>query len=102
MVGPVSSESEVILEILFRYYGGWAAPSIYFLGFAGVVKFGNICIGGLSGIHNEPHLHCKFTALVEHEEGGRVTKFFALDKCLPGHKFLQDLMRFNMMKNGWQ
>ncbi|XP_052881463.1 lariat debranching enzyme-like isoform X2 [Gossypium arboreum] len=48
------------------------------------------------------HLHCKFTALVEHEEGGRVTKFFALDKWLPGHKFLQDLMRFNMMKNGWQ
>uniref|UniRef100_A0ACD5WB86 Uncharacterized protein n=1 Tax=Avena sativa TaxID=4498 RepID=A0ACD5WB86_AVESA len=33
------------------YYGGWAAPNIYFLGFAGVVKFGNIRIGGLSGIH---------------------------------------------------
>ncbi|TYI24658.1 hypothetical protein ES332_A06G250200v1 [Gossypium tomentosum] len=35
------------------------------------------------------HLHCKFTALVEHEEGGRVTKFLALNKCLPGRKFLQ-------------
>ncbi|KAK8319903.1 hypothetical protein V6Z12_A13G275700 [Gossypium hirsutum] len=35
------------------------------------------------------HLHCKFTALVEHEEGGRVAKFVALDKCLPGRKFLQ-------------
>ncbi|TYJ03034.1 hypothetical protein E1A91_A12G000200v1 [Gossypium mustelinum] len=35
------------------------------------------------------HLHCKFTALVEHEEGGQVTKFLALDKCLPGLKFLQ-------------
>ncbi|TYI20922.1 hypothetical protein ES332_A07G271100v1 [Gossypium tomentosum] len=32
------------------------------------------------------YLHCKFTALVEHEEGGRVTKFLALDKCLPGRK----------------
>ncbi|PPD73871.1 hypothetical protein GOBAR_DD29212 [Gossypium barbadense] len=32
------------------YYGGWALPNIYFLGFAGVVKFGNIHIGGLSGI----------------------------------------------------
>ncbi|XP_022731288.1 lariat debranching enzyme isoform X4 [Durio zibethinus] len=166
------------------YYGGWAAPNIYFLGFSGVVKFGNIRIGGLSGIYNarhyhlghferppyndstirsvyhvreydvhklmqveEPidiflshdwplgitdygnwkelvrhkkhfkdeiqqgtlgskaaaqlleklkpsywfsaHLHCKFTALVQHEEGGPMTKFLALDKCLPGRKFLQ-------------
>ncbi|XP_052874274.1 lariat debranching enzyme-like isoform X4 [Gossypium arboreum] len=40
-------------------------------------------------IYYSAHLHCKFTALVEHEEGGRVTKFLALDKCLPGLKFLQ-------------
>ncbi|KAM5578731.1 lariat debranching enzyme [Rosa sericea] len=33
------------------YYGGWAAPNIYFLGFAGVVKFGHLRIGGLSGIY---------------------------------------------------
>ncbi|PIA55116.1 hypothetical protein AQUCO_00800093v1 [Aquilegia coerulea] len=166
------------------YYGGWAAPNIYFLGFAGVIKFGNIRIGGLSGIYNarhyhlghyerppynerdirsvyhvreydvcklkqvkEPidifishdwpvgitdygnwrelvrfkpyfeqeiqsktlgskaaeellnklkppywfsaHLHCKFAAAVQHGEGGPVTKFLALDKCLPGRKFLQ-------------
>ncbi|KAG4206204.1 hypothetical protein ERO13_A03G000005v2 [Gossypium hirsutum] len=137
------------------YYGGLAAPNIYFLGYAVVVKFGNIRIGGLSGIYNarnyclgwdtmkghlimtilsaslimgtgnnlfaakkhfkgeiqqgtlgskpaaqlleklrplywfSAHLHCKFTALVEHEDGGRVTKFLALDKCLPGRKFLQ-------------
>ncbi|PPS13224.1 hypothetical protein GOBAR_AA07426 [Gossypium barbadense] len=51
MAGPASSESEVILKILFGYYGGWTAPNIYFLGFAGVVKFGNIRIGGLSGIY---------------------------------------------------
>ncbi|KAG8062419.1 hypothetical protein GUJ93_ZPchr0003g16446 [Zizania palustris] len=37
------------------YYGGWAAPNIYFLGLAGVVKFGNIRIGGLSGIHKQQH-----------------------------------------------
>ncbi|KAL0016577.1 hypothetical protein SO802_003646 [Lithocarpus litseifolius] len=168
------------------YHGGWAAPNIYFLGFAGVVKFGNIRIGGLSGIYNqrhyhlghyerppynehtirsvyhvreydvhqllqveEPidiflshdwpvcitdygnseelirrkpyfkkeieertlgsvaaaqlleklkppywfsaHLHCKFSALVQHGEGGLVTKFLALDKCLPGRPFLQIL-----------
>ncbi|KAL6134303.1 hypothetical protein ACLB2K_066535 [Fragaria x ananassa] len=32
------------------YNGGWAAPNTYFKGFAGVVKFGNLSIGGLSGI----------------------------------------------------
>ncbi|KAJ4707738.1 Lariat debranching enzyme [Melia azedarach] len=166
------------------YYGGWAAPNIYFLGFAGVIKFGNIRIAGLSGIYNarhyhlghyerppynestirsiyhireydvhklmhveepidiflshdwprgitdygnwkelvrhkqyfekeiqdgtlgsEPatqlleklkpsywfsaHLHCKFAAVVQHGEDGSLTKFLALDKCLPGRKFLQ-------------
>ncbi|TYJ44671.1 hypothetical protein E1A91_A02G000200v1 [Gossypium mustelinum] len=39
------------------YYGGWAAPNIYFLGFAGFVKFGKIRIGGLSGIYNA-HNYC--------------------------------------------
>ncbi|XP_077215417.1 lariat debranching enzyme-like isoform X2 [Tasmannia lanceolata] len=168
------------------YYGGWAAPNIYFLGFAGVIKFGNIRIGGLSGIYNayhynlghyerppynesdirsiyhvreydvykllqveEPidifishdwpraitdygnwkdlvrrksffekeiqegtlgskaaeelldklkppywfsaHLHCKFPAIVQHGEGGPITEFLALDKCLPGRQFLQIL-----------
>ncbi|AEE85955.1 Lariat debranching enzyme [Arabidopsis thaliana] len=166
------------------YYGGWAATNIYFLGFAGVVKFGNVRIGGLSGIYNErhyrsghferppynestirsvyhvrdydvqklmqleepldiflshdwpvgitdygdseslmrqkpyfrqeieektlgskpaallleklkpqywfsAHLHCKFAAAVQHGNDGSVTKFLALDKCLPGKKFLQ-------------
>lgn len=35
------------------------------------------------------HLHCKFSALVQHGEDGPVTNFLALDKCLPGRKFLQ-------------
>lgn len=37
------------------------------------------------------HLHCKFAALVPEKKGARVTKFLALDKCLPKRKFLQVL-----------
>jgi len=165
-------------------YGGWVAPNIYYLGYAGVIDVNGVRIGGLSGIfkgfdylhghHEKPpyddnsmrscyhirnvdvfrlkqlasnppdimlshdwprgitnfgnaeqlmkfkkhfreeieqdklgsgptkeildtlmptywfsaHLHCKFAALVEHENGS-VTKFLALDKCLPGRRFLQ-------------
>ena len=50
--------------------------------------------------HFSGHLHCKFTALVRWGAGGdgepqqqqeeeHATKFLALDKCLPGRRFLQ-------------
>ncbi|XP_054286453.1 lariat debranching enzyme [Macrosteles quadrilineatus] len=32
-------------------YGGWVAPNIYYLGYAGVVNFGGVRIAGLSGIY---------------------------------------------------
>ncbi|KAJ8668130.1 hypothetical protein QAD02_009793 [Eretmocerus hayati] len=166
-------------------YGGWVAPNIYYLGYAGVVNVAGVRIAGLSGIfkghdlrkghyefppysgesirsayhirnleifrlkqltgnidvfmshdwpcgitnygnikallkkkpffkndidsnnlgsppamellkHHYPshwfaaHLHCKFSALVPKEDdSSTVTKFLALDKCLPKRKFLQ-------------
>ena len=46
-------EASNILQSL--YYGGWVAPNIYFLGFGGIVWFGGVRIGGLSGIYNSRH-----------------------------------------------
>ncbi|KAJ3327301.1 lariat debranching enzyme [Blyttiomyces sp. JEL0837] len=42
------------------FHGGWVCPNIYFLGFAGVIKFGGVRIAGLSGIYNSHHYELGF------------------------------------------
>lgn len=56
---------------VLRYYGGWVAPQIYFLGFAGVVKFGNIRIGGLSGIYKRNHYYSGII-LITHRQFSKI------------------------------
>ena len=61
-IGGNHEASQPLREL---YYGGWAAPNIYYLGAAGVVRFGGLRIGGISGIyksHDYPKGHYgKFT-----------------------------------------
>lgn len=46
------------------------------------------------------HMHCKFAALVPHKNSEKITKFLALDKCLPKRRFLQILVIENEEEDG--
>ena len=47
-IGGNHEASQPLREL---FYGGWVAPNIYYLGAAGVVRYGGLRIGGLSGIY---------------------------------------------------
>lgn len=47
----VGGNHEAANHLRELYYGGWAAPNIYFLGYSGVVNYGGLRIGGFSGIY---------------------------------------------------
>lgn len=47
----------ILIRPVPSYHGGWICPNIYFLGFAGVVNFGGLRIGGISGIHKPHHFN---------------------------------------------
>ncbi|KAJ3087205.1 lariat debranching enzyme [Quaeritorhiza haematococci] len=51
-IGGNHESSNYLWEL---YHGGWAAPDIYFLGFAGTIRFGGLRIAGLSGIYKPQH-----------------------------------------------
>ncbi|KAI8813556.1 lariat debranching enzyme, C-terminal domain-containing protein [Cladochytrium replicatum] len=51
-VGGNHEASNYLWEL---YHGGWVCPNIYFMGFGGVVNFGGLRIGGLSGIFKPHH-----------------------------------------------
>lgn len=38
-------------------FGGWVSPNIYYLGYAGVVNYRGLRIGGVSGVHSPRHYH---------------------------------------------
>lgn len=49
----VSGNHEAMNHMHELYYGGWVAPNIYYMGYAGVLNFKGIRIGGLSGIYKK-------------------------------------------------
>lgn len=57
----IGGNHEASRHTLENFLGGWLAPNIFFLGFAGVVNFRGLRIGGLSGIFKAPSFHLPLT-----------------------------------------
>ncbi|KAH8154738.1 uncharacterized protein LAJ45_01269 [Morchella importuna] len=53
----VGGNHEASSHLWELYYGGWAAPNIYYMGASSIVNFRGLRVGGLSGIYNHHHYH---------------------------------------------
>lgn len=49
----IGGNHEASAHMAELYHGGWVAPNIYFLGYANVVRLGELRIGAISGLHHE-------------------------------------------------
>ena len=47
----IGGNHEAVAHSRELYYGGWAAPNIYFLGYSGLIDVGGVKIAGFSGIY---------------------------------------------------
>ncbi|GAB7336521.1 hypothetical protein MBLNU13_g09799t1 [Cladosporium sp. NU13] len=54
VIGGNHEASNYLFEL---YHGGWLAPNIYYLGAAGVIRYGPWRIAGLSGIYDKRDYH---------------------------------------------
>ncbi|KAK0702744.1 lariat debranching enzyme, C-terminal domain-containing protein [Lasiosphaeris hirsuta] len=54
VIGGNHEASNYLFEL---YHGGWLAPNIYYLGAAGLVRYGPWRIAGISGIYNRRSYH---------------------------------------------
>lgn len=53
-IGGNHESSDFLIELP---YGGWVAPNIYYMGYANVVNYNGLRIGGLSGIYKQQDYH---------------------------------------------
>lgn len=47
----IGGNHEAVVHSRELYYGGWAAPNIFFMGYSGMIDVGGVKIAGFSGIY---------------------------------------------------
>jgi hypothetical protein len=73
------------------YYGGWVCPNIYYIGHSGVINFGELRIGGLSGIFKARFAHSPSITPLRPANSPNITPFSRADSpnitpwVLPAH-----------------